>query len=235
MHDSGYVLVYHFFLYQRLFGLLLLTLVTCNGCLGTISTFPKAGVKLQSKKKKRSVANLDKPCFLKNFKQAARSLASPSRFESPVMSQCIPPPPQLDRLPTEIRHMIIQYLIDECFGYTPSCLSSSHNCAVGGLTALARASHILRKDVLVLISTREARLRRVIRAIHSSLYVEETAHCRVVHEAIYCMSLGKAIDGGHGPRGDSLPRRHINRRNFDLMSLVGILLAIVGVCIARAW
>lgn len=107
------------------------------------------------------------------------------------MSQSVPPPLRLEQLPTEIRHIIIQYLFDECFENSLSLdlrvipLVSSHSCAVGGLTALAKTSHVLRNDMLVLSFTREARLRKVIRATHSSLGMKEATHRRVVHEAIF--------------------------------------------------
>jgi len=155
------------------------------------------------------------------------------------MSQSIPTPVRLNLLPTEVRHLIIQHLFDECFENSISLdlrvmpLVPSHSRAVRGLTAIAKASHILREDVLFIIFTREARLRKVIRAHHSSSNVEEAAHRRVVREAIYCMSLGKAIEEGRGPRIDSLPRRRINRGTLDLMSLIGLLLATVGMYIAR--
>jgi len=141
------------------------------------------------------------------------------------MVRSIPTPPKLnlrlDRLPTEIRHTIFQYLIDECFenllnracdtldratyrtNASHVAIFSKQDLAFSALGALGGASPTLRKDLIDLLSLQVTRLRELIRSREkSSSCVGGAEHQDLVQITILYMSRGRVIkkSGGDGLR-----------------------------------
>lgn len=185
------------------------------------------------------------------FNQAARYL--PPNFPSrpAAMSQSIPPPLQfdlrLDRLSTELRYIIIEHLFDSCyedfiihirsFPVTPPpwrqlmrFASSQRHGAFRALAALGEASDVLRKDMLNLIPSREVKVIRLRRPLLSRGLM---VHRRYFYETIFCMSISQVYQSQRGS-GNRWRDCRISRRTFDLMALVGLLLAMVVLYVMKA-